>query len=157
MYIDSDDLTKEQNGGEMMKLRIFSKKVKWLGFKISGDGAQAWVSKAHAFEKHSIHKHVGITIVLRFKKPGCKICTERFCFELPHRSFLNKKSVYKWNTSQSIAFEKLKSEKVNIIENSHYLKEKTRRKPTLLIVVLARPWNNFKGDSGKRSFLPQNF
>ena len=47
----------------------------------------------------------------------------------PLRPLLNKKSLYKWDTSHSIAFEKLKTEIVNIAENSHFdIKEKTRLK-----------------------------
>ena len=47
----------------------------------------------------------------------------------PLRPLLNKKLVCKWDTSHSIAFEKLKAEIVNITENSPFdIKEKTRLK-----------------------------
>ena len=47
----------------------------------------------------------------------------------PLRPLLNKKSVYKWDNVHSSAFEKLKSEVVNITENSQFdIKEKTRLK-----------------------------
>ena len=47
----------------------------------------------------------------------------------PLRPLLNKQSVYQWDNRQNFAFEKLKSEKVNFTEKSHFdIKENIKLK-----------------------------
>ena len=112
------------------KCAFFKSDIEWLGFKISGDGVRPLVRKADAIKNLPTPKNISeLRSFFGSINQYVKFVPNLSTLSSPFRPLLNKKSVYKWNTSHSIAFEKLKAEIVNITENIHFdIKEKTRLK-----------------------------
>ena len=112
------------------KCAFFKSDIKWLGFKISGDGVRPLVGKADTIKNLPTPKNISeLRSFFGSINQYVKFVPNLSTFSSPLRPLLNKKSLYKWDISHSIAFEKLKTEIVNIAENSHFdIKEKTRLK-----------------------------
>ena len=109
------------------KCAFFKSDIEWLGFKISGNGVRPLVGKAEAIKNLPTPKNISeLRSFFGSINQYVKFVPNLSTLSSP---LLNKKSLYKWDTSHSIAFEKLKTEIVNIAENSHFdIKEKTRLK-----------------------------
>ena len=109
---------------------FFKSYIEWLGFKISGDGVRPLVGKADAIKNLPTPKNISeLRSFFGSINQYVNFVPNLSTLSSPLRPLLNKKSVYNWDTSHSIAFEKLKAEIVNITENSHFdVKEKTRLK-----------------------------
>ena len=112
------------------KSAFFKSDFEWLGFKISGDGVRPLVGKADAIKILPTPKNISeLRSFFGSINQYVKFVPNLSTLSSPLRPLLNKILVYKWDTSHSRAFEKLKTEIVNITENSHFdIKEKTRLK-----------------------------
>ena len=114
----------------MGELCFFESEIDWLGFKISGEGVRPLVGKADSLKNLPISKKIlelqsFFSSIHQYKK----FFPNSLTLNSPIRPLLNKKSVYKWDNVHSAAFEKLKTEIVNITENSHFdIKKKSRLK-----------------------------
>ena len=110
---------------------FLQKKVEWLEFKMTEAGVRPLVGKADAIKNLQIPKQKVSEFRSIFGSINHYInfVPNLSLFSSPLRSLLNKKSVYHWASSHSTAFDKLKSETVNITENSHFdIKETSRLK-----------------------------
>ena len=121
------------------------------GFKISGNGVRPLVGKADAIKILPTPKNISVLrsffgSINQYVKLVPNVST----LISPLRPLQNKKSLYKWDTSHSIAFEKLKTEIVNIAENSHFdIKEKTRLKTDALHSGLGATLEQLQDDQWK--------
>ena len=100
----------------------------WLCFKILGDRVRPLVGKADAIRNLTIPKNISELRSFFGSINQCvKLVPNLSTLSSPLCCLLNKKLVYKWDKNDSLAFEKLKREIVNITENRHFdIKEKTR-------------------------------
>ena len=127
MYKILSILDKNNMAVKWGKCAFFKSDIEWLGFKISGDGVRPLVGKADAIKILPTPKNISeLRSFFGSINQYVKFVPNLSTLSSPLRPLLNKKSLYKWDTSHSIAFEKLKTEIVNIAENSHFdIKEKT--------------------------------
>ena len=76
----------------------------------------------------------------------------------PLRPLLNKKSIFKWNDDHTKAFEKIKQEIVNLMENTHFdVKRKTRVKTDASHNGLGASFEQFHGSDWKTISFASRF
>ena len=108
------------------KCAFFKPDFEWLGFKISGDGVRPLVGKADAIKNLPTPKNISeLCSFFGSINQYVKFFPNLSTLSSPLRTLLNKILVYKWDTSHSLAFEKLKAEIVNITENKTTREDKT--------------------------------
>ena len=89
------------------KCAFFKSDIEWLGFKISGNGVRPLVGKADAIKNLPTPKNISeLRSFFGSINQYVKFVPNLSTLSSPLRPLLNKKSLYKWDTSHSIAFEK---------------------------------------------------
>ena len=112
------------------KCKFFQKKIEWLGFKISKSGIAPLFDKTKAIKDIPIPKNLKeLRSFFGSTNQYIKFVPNLASLGSPLRPLLNKKSIFLWNEDHSKAFDKIKSEIVNLTENTHFdVKKPTRVK-----------------------------
>ena len=136
----------------MGKCAIFKSEIEWLGLKISREGVRPLVGIADAIKSLPIPKIISeLRTFFGSINQYVKVVPNLSTLSSPLRPILNKNSVYKRDNVHSSAFKKLKSEIVNITENSHFdIKEKIRLKTDASHSGLGATLEQLQGDQWKR-------
>ena len=136
------------------------KKVEWLEIKITEAGVRPLVGKTDAIKNLRIpNKNISeLRSFFGSIKHYINFAPNLSLFSSPLRPLHNKKLVYQWASSHSTAFEKLKSEIVNITENSHFdVKEKSRLKTNASHNGLGTKLEQFQGREWKTIAFASRF
>ena len=112
------------------KCKFFQKEIEWLGFKISKSGIAPLFDKTKAIKDIPIPKNLKeLGSFFGSTNQYIKFVPKLASLGSPLRPLLNKKSSFLWNEDHTKAFDKIKSEIVNLTENTHFdVKRPTRVK-----------------------------
>ena len=142
-----------------VKWRNFKSEIEWLGFKTSGAGVQPLIGKADAIKNLPIPTNISeLRSFFGSINQYVKFVPNLSTLNSPLRPLLNKKSAYKWDNVHSAAFEILKSDIINITENSHFdIKEKNRLKTDVSHSGLGATLEQLLGDQWKTIAFASRF
>ena len=102
-------------------MRILLVRKRKLGLKVSGERVRPLVGKADAITSLPIRRNISkLRSFFSSINQYVKFVPNLLILSSPLRPLLNKISVYRWHKNHSLAFEKLKTEIVNITKNSHF-------------------------------------
>ena len=103
------------------KCKFFQKKIDWLGFKISKSEIAPLFDKTKAIKDIPIQKNLKeLRSFFGSTNQYIKFVSNLASLGSPLRPFLNKKSIFLWNEDHTKAFNKTKSEIVNLTKNTHF-------------------------------------
>ena len=114
----------------MDKMQILSKKIEFLGFKISKTGIIPLFDKSKAKKDLPIPKNLKeLRSFLGSINQYIKFVPNLAFLGSPLRPLINKKSIFQWNDDNPNTVTKIKQEIVNHTENTHFdVKRNTRVK-----------------------------
>ena len=103
------------------KCAFFQKEIEWLFFKISNSGVKLLVGKSDSIKNQPNPTNIPeLRSFFGSINQYMKFVSNLSSLSSPLRPLLVKKSVCQWNDEHTKAFEELKQQIVNIIENNHF-------------------------------------